>query len=102
MPLGKKAFRDESVRSPPGLCAQPSLRYAHTGKRVAIAGAGLGGLAFGLSLLRVCQENQVEPLPDIKIFERDASSEARGGQGYSLAIRDTGGLQVSQGSSLID
>ena len=68
---------------------------------MAIAGAGLGGLAFGLSLMRVCQENQVEPLPGIKIFERDASSEARVGQGYTLAIRgDSGGLQVQSASGM--
>ena len=65
------------------------------GKAIAIAGAGLGGLAFGLALLRLCEKQQVHPLPRIHIFERDASPDARAGFGYTLGVRsDSGGLQV--------
>jgi hypothetical protein len=66
------------------------------GKNVAVAGAGLAGLAFGLSLLKQCHEQGVSPLPKITLFDRDASADAREGQGYFLNVRsDTGGLQAS-------
>ncbi len=62
---------------------------------MAIAGAGLAGLAFALSLLQHCKQSGVTPLPKITIFDRDASAEARIGQGYLLTVRsDTGGLQA--------
>ena len=67
------------------------------GKDIAVTGAGLGGLAFGLSLLQLCKEQQVQPLPRIHIFERDASPDARAGFGYTLGVRsDSGGLQVQR------
>lgn len=58
-------------------------------------GAGLGGVAFGLSLLKLCEEHSVRPLPEVHLFERDSSDDAQTGHGYSLGVRsDSGGLQV--------
>ena len=64
-----------------------------SGKRVSISGAGLGGLAFGLSLLKLCKEQGISPPPKVHFFERDATADARAGQGYSLGITE-GGLQA--------
>ena len=65
------------------------------GKNIAVAGAGLGGLAFALALLKFSKEHQVHPLPHIHVFERDSSPDALAGFGYSLGVRsDSGGLQV--------
>ena len=65
-------------------------------KDIAVAGAGLAGLAFGLSLMKLCREQGVKALPRIHIFDRDASPEARAGQGYFLSVRsDSGGMQAS-------
>ena len=70
-------------------------RFSAAGKRICIAGAGIGGLAFGLSLQRFCQEQGIS-LPEIHVFERDDSAEGRAGKGYSLGVRgDSGGLQAS-------
>ena len=69
---------------------------APAGKRVYVSGGGLGGLAFALGLLRLCQEQGVSPLPKVRVFERDVSADARSTQGYSLSVRgDSGGLQVA-------
>ncbi|DBA73235.1 TPA: hypothetical protein ACH3X1_011298 [Trebouxia sp. C0004] len=73
------------------------------GKNIAIAGAGLGGLAFALALLQFCKERQVHPLPHIHVFERDSSPDARAGFGYSLGVRsDSGGLQVLHRLGVLD
>lgn len=67
----------------------------HPGKKVYVVGAGLGGVAFGLSLLKLCEEHNVRPLPEVHLFERDSSEDAQTGHGYSLGVRsDSGGLQV--------
>lgn len=67
------------------------------GKKVYIVGAGLGGVAFGLSLLKLCEEHSIKPLPEVHLFERDSSEDTQTGHGYSLAVRsDSGGLQVLQ------
>ncbi len=79
------------------LTALLSLLSVQAGKSIAVAGAGLGGLAFALALLKFCKEHQVHPLPHIHIFERDSTPDARAGFGYSLGVRsDSGGLQVHQ------
>ncbi len=72
-----------------------SLLPVQAGKNIAVAGAGLGGLAFALALLQFSKQQRVHPLPHIHVFERDASPDARAGFGYSLGVRsDSGGLQV--------
>ena len=68
-----------------------------SGKKVYVIGAGLGGVAFSLSLLKICNELNVLPPPEVHLFERDGSADAQTGLGYSLAVRsDSGGLQVRQ------
>lgn len=75
--------------------------HHRAGKEIATAGAGLAGLAFALSLLQQCKEQGVTPLPKLTLFDRDASAEARAGQGYFLTVRsDTGGLQAHHSSLL--
>ena len=69
-----------------------------TGKRIFVAGAGIGGLAFAASLQLLCKEQSLAPLPVVRLFERDESAETRVGRGYSLSVRsDSGGLQVTKG-----
>lgn len=87
--------------------ANLSIHSGHlvAGKNIAVAGAGLGGLAFALALLRFCKEHQVHPLPHIHVFERDSSPDVRAGFafGYSLGVRsDSGGLQVLHGLGVLD
>ena len=63
-------------------------------KRIAVVGAGLGGIAFAIGVRRLCQELDLS-VPDVQVFERDASAVARTDEGYSLSVRsDSGGLQV--------
>ena len=67
------------------------------GKKIFVAGCGLGGLSFALHLQRLCDEQGITPRPDVRLFERDSSPEMRAGQGYSLSVRGEG-LQVRSGS----
>ena len=60
------------------------------GKRVFVPGAGLGGLSFAVNLHRICREHGLSPPPEVHLFERDDSAEARAGQGYSLSVRAEG------------
>ena len=98
-----EVFETRSYCAPPVISytckstAPLSLLPVQAGKNIAVAGAGLGGLAFALALLRFCKEHQVHPLPHIHVFERDSSPDVRAGFafGYSLGVRsDSGGLQV--------
>jgi len=63
------------------------------GKRVAIVGAGMGGLVAAAALAQLCTERGVSPLPSIVLLERDESPEAKWTDqlNYSLTIRADGG-----------
>ncbi|KAK9837382.1 hypothetical protein WJX84_006687 [Apatococcus fuscideae] len=69
------------------------------GKHICIAGAGIGGTCLAVALEKACKDSSISPLPKIELFERDASSSARQGVGYSFNLRDhqdtgSGGLKV--------
>ena len=67
----------------------------HAGKHILVAGAGVGGLTFAVSLHRLCAEQNIPHPPKVTLFERDHDSSERVGRGYSLSVRsDSGGLQV--------
>ncbi|KAK3349699.1 hypothetical protein B0T25DRAFT_570311 [Lasiosphaeria hispida] len=64
-----------------------------SGRRIAVAGAGMSGLSFAIALRNLRPES-VTP-PHITIFERDTEEDAEGRQGYSLSLAgfdDMGGL----------
>ena len=72
---------------------------ATAGKHICIAGAGIGGTCLAVALEKACKDSSISPLPKIELFERDASSSARQGVGYSFNLRDhqdtgSGGLKV--------
>nr|ARQ20726.1 lipid body protein [Lobosphaera incisa] len=78
---------------------EPELGHLVQGKRIAVVGGAMGGLAFALALRKLSVERGVHPLPSIQVFERDVSAAERADRGYSLSVRaDPGsmGLQVLQ------
>ncbi|KAK9795220.1 hypothetical protein WJX73_003740 [Symbiochloris irregularis] len=78
----------------------PAAGCLVSGKRICVAGAGIAGTAFAVSLRRLCSEQGVKP-PQIHLYERDEAPDARGS--YSLSVRgDLGGLQVLQRLGLVD
>ncbi|EEP75794.1 predicted protein [Uncinocarpus reesii 1704] len=73
-----------------------------SGKKIAVVGAGISGLAFVHSVHK--QWPQGHEFPDITIYERDPE-DAIGREGYSISIRgDTlaGGMQALQKMDLLD
>ena len=73
-----------------------------SGKRIAIAGAGLAGPAFAVGLRK--QWPSTCPPPTLVLYERDTHDNAVGRQGYSLSLRSDspGGLQALQKLGLLD
>jgi 2-polyprenyl-6-methoxyphenol hydroxylase-like FAD-dependent oxidoreductase len=76
------------------------------GKRIVIAGAGIAGLSFAISLRKSwSSHNANDESPSIQIFERDTEEEAIGRAGYSLSLRSDGqssGIQALQRLELLD
>lgn len=78
-----------------------------SGKRIILAGAGIGGLTFCIAFqqfLRQINEN-LDPPPKLIVYERDSSFDALGREGYSLSIRDdqmSRGLQIFQKLGILD
>ncbi|WEW57688.1 hypothetical protein PRK78_003155 [Emydomyces testavorans] len=73
-----------------------------SGKRIAVIGAGIAGLAFVNSVQTQWPRDQ--PFPEIVIYERD-DQEAIGREGYSISIRGdalSGGMQALQKMGLLD
>ncbi|CAF2782956.1 unnamed protein product [Rotaria sp. Silwood2] len=78
-----------------------------TGKRVIIAGGGIGGLTFCIALQHFLENStkKIEPPPTIIVYERDTSANAIGREGYSLSIRGdalSGGMQILQKLGILD
>ncbi|KAH8890034.1 FAD/NAD(P)-binding domain-containing protein [Thozetella sp. PMI_491] len=74
-----------------------------SGKKIVVAGAGMAGLAFALSLEKLWPSN-LDP-PQITVYERDTKAAAVGREGYSLSLAgfdETGGLAVLRDLGLID
>lgn len=67
------------------------------GKRICVAGGGIGGAAFALALEQACKLSSVLPMPSIKVFERDPSISTQENLGWSFGLKSdggSGGLQV--------
>ena len=75
------------------------------GKRIAVAGAGISGLAAVIALHKqwptICPDSTP---PVIRIYERDVADDILGRQGYSMSIRSDppGGMQALQKLGLLD
>jgi 2-polyprenyl-6-methoxyphenol hydroxylase-like FAD-dependent oxidoreductase len=75
-----------------------------SGKKIIVAGAGIGGLTFCIALQQLIDE-KIEPPASITVYERDASADAIGREGYSLSIRGdplSGGMQTFQKLGILD
>ncbi|CAF4681848.1 unnamed protein product [Rotaria sp. Silwood2] len=77
------------------------------GKRIIIAGGGIGGLTFCIALQHFLDNatKKIEPPPTITVYERDTSVDAVGREGYSLSIRGdaiSGGMQTLQKLGILD
>lgn len=68
------------------------------GKKILIAGAGIAGLAFNLSLRKIWKED-LGKFPEVIHYEREAEQPEVGRDGYSIGIssgKSSAGLQVLQ------
>jgi 2-polyprenyl-6-methoxyphenol hydroxylase-like FAD-dependent oxidoreductase len=80
------------------------------GKKIIIAGAGIAGLAFAISLRKQWPASSASPEssnnpPTIIIFERDIKQSAIDREGYSLSIRGdpfSGGMQALHKLGLLE
>ncbi|CAF4747522.1 unnamed protein product [Rotaria sp. Silwood2] len=78
-----------------------------SGKHIIVAGAGIGGLIFCIALQRFLENHnrEINPPPNIVVYEREESMDVIGRQGYSLSIRSdplSGGMQILQKLDLLD
>ncbi|KAF2278739.1 FAD/NAD(P)-binding domain-containing protein, partial [Westerdykella ornata] len=75
-------------------------------KHILIAGAGISGLAFTLSLHKLWPSVSTStPVPRITLIERDPSAIPPNREGYSLSLRSdapTAGIQTLQKMGLLD
>ncbi|UJR32420.1 hypothetical protein I4U23_019882 [Adineta vaga] len=74
------------------------------GKRIIIAGAGIGALSFSIAFHQLL-DGKIQPPPLVTIYERDTSTDAIGREGYSLSIRGdalSGGMQTLQKLGFLD
>ena len=73
-----------------------------SGKRIAISGAGVAGLAFAISIRK--EWPSASDPPQLAIYERDEHDNAIGREGYSLSLRSDppGGLQALQKLGILD
>ncbi|CAF1163553.1 unnamed protein product [Adineta steineri] len=72
-----------------------------SGKRIVIAGGGIGGITFCIALQQFLdkEKEKISPPPSIVVYERDTSADAIGREGYSLSLRGdplSGGMQTLQ------
>ncbi|KAI1111054.1 putative monooxygenase [Nemania sp. NC0429] len=74
-----------------------------SGKKIVVAGAGIGGLAFVIAL-RKLWPSSIEP-PTVILYDRDAEGSSIGRQGYSLSLHGAdrdGGLYALKQLGLLD
>ncbi|KAI1149781.1 putative monooxygenase [Nemania diffusa] len=74
-----------------------------SGKKIAVAGAGVAGLSFAIALRKLWPPS-IEP-PVVVIYDRDTRESSVGRQGYSLSLHGTdreSGLYALQQLGLLD
>lgn len=74
------------------------------GKKVIIAGGGMAGLSFAISLRRLWRD-EMGQFPYVSIYEREAKEPDSWREGYSMSIRSdrmSGGMQTLQKMGLLD
>ncbi|CAF0760043.1 unnamed protein product [Adineta steineri] len=77
------------------------------GKRIIVAGAGIGGTVFCIALQQFLEKHgqHIQPSPLIDVYERETSMNVVGREGYSISIRSDGiseGMQTLQKLGLLD
>jgi len=80
--------KNPSVPTPPAFIAD---------KTIIVAGAGIGGLAFAISLRQQWPSSSSSPKPKLHIYERDSYENRVGREGYTLSLRTdftSGGIQA--------
>ncbi|KAJ9664549.1 hypothetical protein H2198_000200 [Neophaeococcomyces mojaviensis] len=91
--LSKRYTRENTSSSPLG----PDVSHVAS-KHIVVAGAGIAGLSFALSLHKLWPASFSSQLPRITIIERDSKADRLGREGYTLSIRVDGnrggGVQV--------
>lgn len=74
------------------------------GKAVVVAGGGMAGLSFAISLRRLWKDEYGE-FPHVSIYERETKEPGVGREGYSMSIRSdgmSGGMQALRRMGLLD
>ena len=84
--------------------SRPSC-YCHlAGKRVVVAGAGLAGLAFAISLKTLWSE-ELGKFPEVVFYEREYEEHDLNRDGHTISIRSSAwnqGIQVLQRMNMLD
>ncbi|KAI4133775.1 MAG: hypothetical protein LQ347_002082 [Umbilicaria vellea] len=85
----------------------PEPHHFLAGKRIIVAGAGISGLSFAVSLRRKWEASfpSSMPAPSIVIYERDTKEDTVRRAGYSMTIRSdglSGGMQSAEKMGLVD
>ena len=91
----------QTCRPVNSVMASPTTQHFLSGKRIAVSGGGVAGLAFVIGLRK--QWPSTIPPPSLVIYERD-TQDAVGREGYSLSLRSDppGGLQALQKLGILD
>ncbi|KAF2005726.1 FAD/NAD(P)-binding domain-containing protein [Amniculicola lignicola CBS 123094] len=83
----------------------PHSKHFLDGKKIVIAGAGVSGLAFTISIHKLWPQYSTSPVPQITLFERDPSAVPPGREGYSLSLRSdppSAGIQTLQKMGILE
>ncbi|KAI0440823.1 putative monooxygenase [Xylaria telfairii] len=85
------------------MTAHEASEHYLSGKKIAVAGAGVAGLAFAIAL-RKLWPSFIEP-PVVVIYDRDTNESSAGREGYSLSLHGTdrdGGLYALKQLGLLN
>jgi hypothetical protein len=74
-------------------------------KNIVVAGAGISGLSFAISLHKLWPSISAHPVPQITLYERDPCAIPHDREGYSLSLRSdrhSAGIQTLQKMGMLD
>ena len=77
------------------------------GKHIIVCGGGIGGPVFCIALQQFLNRHgqNIQPPPQIELYERETSAESTGREGYSISIREdttSTALRILQKLDLLD